>query len=172
MSRFDDLVSDLSGQLDAALAAELAAEVEDRTRRERAKVPLALRLRAAIGSHVVVDTVAGDASGTVEAGGADWVVLRAGARRTLLPLAGVVAVRGLPAAAATASPLVAERLDLGFALRRLARDRAVVAAVTVDGCTRSGRVDFVGADHLELVELEAARRTAVAFAALVALRWE
>lgn len=172
MSRFDDLVSDLSGQLDAALAAELAAEVDDRIRRERARLGLALRLRTAIGADVVVHTVAGDASGTIEAAGADWVVLRAGARRTLLPVSAVLALRGLPPVAATAPPTVAERLDLGFALRRLALDRAVVAILTVDGASRSGRLDRVGADHLELVELEPARRTAVAFAALVALTWE
>ena len=55
----DDLLRDLGGQLDAAEAAELAAEIEDRSRREAALLGMVDRLRGSLGRTVAVETAVG-----------------------------------------------------------------------------------------------------------------
>ena len=50
--RWEGLFGDLEGQLAAGERRELDDEVAERTRRERALVPLPARLAAALGSHV------------------------------------------------------------------------------------------------------------------------
>ena len=72
-----------------------------------------------------------------------------GTRQALVPLAALVGVRGLPARSVPAAGLVARRLGLGQALRALARDRVTVRIAT-DGSELAGRIERVGADHLDL----------------------
>ena len=57
--RWDRLFADLEGQLAAGERRELDDEVAERTRRERALVPLAERLASAFGSEVVLGLVGG-----------------------------------------------------------------------------------------------------------------
>jgi hypothetical protein len=178
--RWEALFADMEAQLDAALAAGLAAEVADLTRAERATVELGNRLRAAHGARLTVLVAgAGTAAGELVVGelldvAAQWMLLGDGTRRALVPLQAVVAVRGLPVRSAPAPGEVARRLGLGSALRALARDRATVRLVTA-GAELGGRIERVGADHLDLAAgvdggWDAATVWAVPFAALRMVR--
>jgi hypothetical protein len=163
--RWDELFADLEGQAASAEAAELAAEVADRTRREVGRLRLVDRLRAGSGASLVVRVLGGEVlTGTVADVGADWVLLeQAGTRAALVPLTAVVALSGLGSRAELpeSEGAVLSRLDLRYALRRLVRDRAVVEVVLSDGTAVSGTFDRVAADHVDLAQhqVEQARRT-------------
>jgi hypothetical protein len=173
--RWEALFADMEAQLDAAQAADLVADVADLTRAELATVELRDRLRAALGAQVVVAVVGGEqVAGELLEVAAAWVLVGAGHRRALVPLASVVAVRGLGARSAPASGEVARRLGLGSALRALARDRVTVR-VSTGGSELAGRIERVGADHLDLSAgidgpPAAARLWAVPFAAVRVVR--
>jgi hypothetical protein len=157
--RWQSLFDDLEAQLGAAEAAELAGEIADRYRTELARVRVADRFAAAAGAPVALAVPgAGLVRGSVVDAGEDWVLLAEGAgREALVPLRAVLSASGVPPAAAepAADPgdarrRVAKALDLRWALRGLARDRATVAAVLVDGTVLSGTLDRVAADHVDL----------------------
>ncbi len=181
--RWQRLFDDLEAQVEQADQAMLDTEVADRTRREMARVRLADRLRASVGESIVIRLMGlGSLTAVVESAGPDWVLVteRAGIE-TLLPLRAVLNVTGLGAQAAVpgSEGAVEARLGLGYALRRIARDRSPVVVTLSDGSTARGTVDRVGADAFDLRETDAARvgRSAreatgqtVPFAALSALR--
>ena len=89
--RWDRLFADLEGQLAAGERRELDDEVAERTRRERALVPLAERLASAFGSQVVLGLVGGvRVSGVLADLGDGWLLLRpTGGRDLLVPLPAV-----------------------------------------------------------------------------------
>jgi hypothetical protein len=153
--RWAELFRDLEAQAEAVAAAELVGEVADRTRRERSRIRVVDRLRAGVGRDVAV-TVSGGGTlrGAVLDCGPDWLLLaEEGGREALVALGAVLVVAGLdPASAAEpgSEGVVASRCGLGVALRGLARDRAPVTCVVLDGSSMTGTVDRVGADHLEL----------------------
>ena len=166
--RWERLFSDLEAATEAAAGAELAGEVADRTRREFARVRLVDRLRATIGHPVTIAVVAfGPVVGAVRDVGPDWVLLaERGVREVVVRLAAVTGVSGL--GLTTAEPgsegAVAAKLDLRYLMRRLTRDRAVLAVGLADGTTVYGTCDRVGADFLDLAEhppAEARRASAV-----------
>lgn len=169
--RWEALFADLEAQLDASGAADLAAEIADLTRAERATVELVDRLRAAQGGHVTVVVAGGDTvAGELLEVAAHWVLVGEGTRRALVPLGAVAAVGGLPARSAPSPGEVARRLGLGAALRGLARDRVTVRVAT-EGVDLAGRIERVGADHLDLaVAVPGAALWAVPFAALRVVR--
>lgn len=173
--RWRRLFDDLEAQAEAALDAELTAEVAERSRREAALARLGDRLAAATGAAVTVHlTGAGQVSGTVLDTGVDWLLLeQAGAAEVLVPLAAVLGVLGAGMSVAPQErSAVARRLDLRWALRGLARSRAAVRLVLVDGSVLPGTLDRVGADHVDLAEHaldEPRRRTAVRQVRLVPL---
>jgi hypothetical protein len=155
---WEDLFADLEGEFDAAEAAELAAEIEDRTRRESARLRLVDRLRAATGIPLMVDVRhLGTLRAVVADVGSDWLLLHEERnQQALVPLSSIMGVVGLSDRAEEPdleSP-VASRLSLGYALRALARARTCVVLTLTDGVTRTGTVNQVGADHLVLVEHE------------------
>jgi hypothetical protein len=180
---WEALFADLEGEFDAAEAAELAAEVDDRTRREAARLRLADQLRPVLGQPVVI-TVAhvGALRGQLADLGPDWLLLtETPTRQALVPLAAVVAVTGLSARSSEPASVgaVVARLRLGYVLRALARDRATVVITLADGNSRTGTIDRVGADYIAVAEhaIEDVRRatavrdvTALPFSALVAVR--
>ena len=181
--RWQALFTDLEAQLDAAEQAELAGEVADRSRREVARLRLVDRLRMAMGAELVIGCgSAGTLTGAVAATGPDWVLLAAaGQPDALVRLAAVAWVNGVPALAAEpdSAGAVASRLDLGYALRGVARDRAPVTVVTVEGTRMTGTIDRVGADFVDLAEHPAdeprrpgsvRRMRAVTFDALAVVR--
>ncbi|MGN6246138.1 MAG: hypothetical protein ACTHQ3_21010 [Motilibacteraceae bacterium] len=154
--RWEDLFADLEAQLAQAERAELAGEVADRSRRELARIRLVDRLRAVVDRPVELSVRgAGRLGGRLTDVAPEWLLVeeRIGVS-TLVPLAAVLAVCGLGARAEdpTGEGAVAARLGLGVALRALARDRAPVSLVLVDGGVLSGTIDRVGADHLDLAE--------------------
>jgi hypothetical protein len=152
--RWDDLFADLEAQWDAEQAAELAGEVAERTRSELARVRLADRLRGSVGRSVTVSTSPERVAGRLASSGPDWLLVDDGRAQVLVPLSAVSEVTGLGAQASApdAVGVVESRLDLGFALRRLARDRQPLRLVLTDGSRLTGTVDRVGADFLDLAE--------------------
>ena len=173
--RWDDLFHDLEGQLVAAEAADLIAEVADRTRRESALLTLADRARGAVGSRVAVQVSgAGQVEGLLVDVGSDWLLLSDDSGRdVLVPLAAVLGLAGLAVWSGPPAGQVAARLGLGSALRALARDRARVTVHLVDGSAVAGTIDRVGADFLEVRdrsgEAAGARPPAVRTVATVAI---
>jgi hypothetical protein len=172
--RWEALFTDMELQLDAARARGLADEVAELTRAERAGVGLAARVRAQRGPLELGLRSGGTARGDVLDAGETWVLLGDARREHLVPLAGVQWLDGLSAGAAPEAGPVLRRLGLGHALRAIARDRAVVVA-RAGGTLLQGRVDSVGADHVDLTLAAAdslrptGRRRVVPFGALEAL---
>jgi len=161
--RWEALFRDLEAQFEAAEAAELVAEVADRTRREIALVRLGDRLRAAVGADLTMSLSGGEVlRGTLVTAGPDWVLLGAGAgpggtpdaRDTVVVLAAVQSVTGLGARflPPQAEGRIAARLDVRHALRALARARVAVRVLLRDGAVVVGTLDRIGADHLDLAE--------------------
>jgi hypothetical protein len=164
-TRWESLFADLEAELAAGEAAALSAEVAERTRIEVARLRLVDRLRPALGHRIRLSTLAGPVEGTLRDLGPDWLLAAEWTgRAALVPLAAVTTVAGLSARSAPpgAEGPVAARLDLRYALRRLARDRAAVALTLAGGGTVTDTLDRVGADFVELAEhpLEEFRRPA------------
>ena len=154
--RWDALFSDLEAQFEAAEAAELAAEVADRSRREAARLRLVDRLAANIGTAATTRLVNGDVVvGEITSYGPDWaLVLDETARSVLLPAASILWVTGLGRMSADPSrvAVVESKLDFRYALRRLVRDRGEVLISYVDGTRSTGALVRVGADFVEVSE--------------------
>lgn len=151
--RWEALFDDMEAQLAAVHGAATRLDVAELTRAERATVGLVDRLRAARDTTVTVRTAHGEPlRGPLVDSAPEWLLLALGpVQRALVPTAAVVVVGDLTLHAAPAPGVVERRLGLGHALRALARDRAVVR-VRSAGVELVGRVDRVGADHLDLTE--------------------
>lgn len=171
--RWESLFADMEAQLQAARSAEAAADVADLTRAERSTVELQARLRASSDRELTLRVRDERIVGTVVDVAVQWVLLGAAAGRWLVPIASIDAVHGLPLHAAPEARAVERRLTLGHALRAIARDRSTVR-VLLDGEDLVGRVERVGADHLDLATGHAGARGgalwAVPFAAIRAVR--
>jgi hypothetical protein len=161
------LFGDLEGQLAAAHASEFEAGVRDLAQAERATVRLAERLASSASSPVTLTLRGGlRISGLVSDVTGAWVLLSDGPREHLVPLGVIVMARGVGHRASTLGA-VSERLGLGHALRALARDGAPVVLATSGGELR-GRIDQVGADHLDFAP-EDGVAVAVAFGEILAI---
>jgi hypothetical protein len=152
--RWDELFRDLEAQLEAAGAAELDAEIADRSRREAAGLALVDRARAAVGQRVAARVLgAGTVEGVLRDVGSQWLLLTedGGADAVLslpalLSLTGLTRWTGVPGSGGE----VFARLGLATALRGIARDRAAVSVCLVDGSVLTGTLERVGADFVEL----------------------
>lgn len=151
--RWEALFDDLEAQFDAVELSDRAATVSELTRAERATVRLDARLRAALGARLVVRVRGGDQhAGELLEAAAQWLLLAEGPRRILVPLHAVVAVGGLGASAEPDARTVLRKLGLGHALRALSRDRVFVR-IDAGGVEVRGRIDVVGADHIDVAAL-------------------
>ena len=154
--RWEQLFADLEAQFDAEESAAERAEDASRARSEVGRLRWVDRLGGARGHRVgLTCTGVGDLVGRVVDVGPDWVLLVDDLQREhLVATAAVCALAGLGATTAPVAPegVVARAWDLRRAARGLARDRAVVRCVLVEGTTVTGTVDRVGADFLELAE--------------------
>jgi hypothetical protein len=149
--RWEQLFADLEAQWEAEQRRDLDAEVADRTRRERASVGLYERLAAGVGQEVRAALRGGPVVvGEVVDVGSGWVLLHAASGPVLVPLVALVAVSGLSARAGGSA--VGRRFGLGYALRGLSRDRAVVEVLDVAGGRVTGTIDAVGSDCFDLSE--------------------
>ncbi len=149
--RWTHLIADLSAQLDADDRAVRDADVAELTRAFAGGSTLVDRLRSATGNEVTLHVCAGDpVTGRVEDVAREWVLLSVAGHQVVVPLHAVDHVRGLGPGSAGPVDGVASRLSLGHVLRGLARDRTVVH-VRTRHTSLAGRVERVGADHLDLV---------------------
>lgn len=137
--RWERLFADLESQnAEAPDEEEISALVEA----ERVSVPIAERLTATIGREVTVRTTGGLTSiGQLADAGEGWLLLSEGRSWRLVPLARVAAVGPL------APPRPSGRaLSFAGILRRLVGQQVAIDA----GGVSAGRLQFVGADHLDL----------------------
>jgi hypothetical protein len=158
--RWEDLFADLELQWEANEAAELAAELADRSRREAAYLRLIDRMRPVVGHPTRCRVLGGQRApetlhGTLAALGVDWFLLaEPGATEALVPMRSLLAVENLPVVSAQPGhegPLAA-KLDLRYVLRGLVRDRSACTLRLVDGTGLHGTPVRVGADFLEVAE--------------------
>ncbi|WP_261565282.1 hypothetical protein [Frankia gtarii] len=158
--RWEDLFADLELQWEENEAAELAAELADRSRREAAYLRLIDRLRPVVGHPARCRVLGGQLApqtlhGTLSALGVDWFLLaEPGATEVLVPMRSLLAVENLPVVSAQPGhegPLAA-KLDLRYVLRGLVRDRCACTLLLVDGTSLHGMPVRVGADFLEVAE--------------------
>lgn len=164
--RWDRLDADLAAQAEVLDAQQRATEVAERLRHEVGRVLLVDRLRAGLGSDVVLAcsgqvTVRGVLSRVASDA---LVVLEAGGRECLVASSHVLSVSGMAGAAATPRAEVSDRLGFRILLRAIARDRSGVRLALVDGSAVDGTIDRIGADYVELAAhpaAEARRRGAV-----------
>ncbi|RWZ68565.1 hypothetical protein ELQ92_05010 [Labedella populi] len=175
--RWDDLFDDLESQLATERDAEERDERADEERRRIGRLLLRERVEAlAIGAR-------GGASVTIELGaerlvmrpttiGRDWVsgetsVAGARSRGCIVPVAAITGViippgdvvRSLSVLSSAGAPRVSDRIGFAFVLRDLCRRRVTTEVHTVGG-VRTGTIDRVGRDHLDLAvhEFGEARR--------------
>ena len=172
--RWERLFADMEAQVAAMHRAELRALAADLVRAERAAVALSDRLRASIGHHLRLRLRGGSlVIGTLVDAAPEWLLLADGpVRRMLVPSAALVAVHGAGGQVAPPAGRVEGRLGLGHALRALARDRVPVSVETSAG-SLTGRIERVGADHLDLVDggqAAGASAWSVPFGAVLAVR--
>jgi hypothetical protein len=175
--RWAALGEDLAARAAARETAGRAEDAAELTRAELSRITLVDRLRAHVDVVLTLDVLgAGPLRGRVRSVGPDVVVMAAEppAREVLVPLHALLGVVG--AGSRARPPQATSRVDLALGLahglRRCARDRARVRLVLRDGSVRTGTVDAVAEDHVELAEhpLDVARRrTAVTAHRLVPL---
>ena len=170
--RWDDLFTDLEARAAHEHRQEFEAEVADRRLRDVATVALADRLVGTCGSpgsDVALQLPDGAwVSGAVRDVGLEWVLLLT-PRQVLVPLAAVTAVRGLAAISGPPTTAVRARRTFLLAVRALSG-----AAVTVLVRTRAadvrGRLERVGADHVDVVTATGPRTVlTVPFAAVLSI---
>jgi hypothetical protein len=156
--QWDELFADLEGEFEAGKRAEQDAEIAEQTRAELAQLTFAHRLWAQLSSRITIEVAGvGPFDGVLRRMGPDFVLLDTGVE-AVIPLAAIVAARGLAPdarAAAGVNP-VAARLPLRSALRGLAADRAYVVVHRRTGQADGGTLSRIGADFLDLSVHDAA----------------
>ncbi|HET7326174.1 MAG TPA: hypothetical protein VFJ14_02695 [Nocardioidaceae bacterium] len=181
--RWEELFRDLDQEWEAAAAADIQAEVADRTRAELARIGVLDRLRGSVGGQVRVHTPVGSCAGELTRVAADCLLLRDGAVEMLVTAHHISGIEGLAAGVVTDEQVggLERRLGLASVLRRVVRDRAAVTVERAGSSMLHGTPVQAGADFVELAVHErgaSPRRSAVTsrqvvpFAAIVVVRRE
>lgn len=162
-------LDDLEDQAASAWSAERDLEVAERARAEYARVDLAGRLTASLGSEIQVTLDgAGSVAGVLRRVADGWCLVKASGAGWIVPVAAVVSVRGAGVrSVATEARAVTARLGLGSALRGLAGEQCLVWLR--GGSRLEARIGRVGADFVEVHAGEDRMPTLVPFAALSAV---
>ena len=148
--RWESLFADLQGQWDAAQRAEDEARIADLAELEMGRTRLADRLRARLGASLSVRLTDGsEITGLVLDAAPQWLLLRTGERRSLVPVAAVGAAWPL-GSVATEAGVVENRLGVSHVLRAVAREGATVRIRSLAADAR-GQIVRVGADHLDVL---------------------
>ncbi len=154
--RWQQLFADLQAQFEHEQSADERAEAGSRARAEIGGLALDDRLRGSLGGQLSVTVRgAGQLGGVLQDVGPDWLLLSDDlGRDALVATAALRAVSGLGrrTGAPDTQGSVLSRLDLRWALRGLARDRAAIQVILDDGSVLVGTVDRVGADYVEVAE--------------------
>jgi hypothetical protein len=153
--RWDDLFADLEAQLDRDDAAELRAEVADRSRRELAAIALLDRASAHLGTDVQLGVSGvGPVRGRLVDTAEQWLLVEEHpGREVLVPVPACLWVMGLGRAVERQSERsLRRRLGLGSALRSLAQQRVPLHLVLTDATQVTGTIDRVHVDHVDLAE--------------------
>ena len=147
--RWEAMFADMEAQLDAAESRSREDEVAELTRAERATVRLCDRLRAAVGTEIRLSLRSGVLRAVAVDVGSTWLLVSEADREHRVPLPAIGAVAALGSTSAPDPGLVVRSLGLGHVLRAIARDRTVVHVTGIAG-TATGRIDAVGADHVDI----------------------
>jgi hypothetical protein len=154
--RWDALFDDLEAQAAALSHAEVAGEVEERTRGEVGKLEFWDRARGSLGAVVRIRLRGGVVlGGRLARAGPDWLLLEEnGGRESVILTSGVLGLRGLGRHSAVpgSAGIVESRLRARQVLRALARDRSAVGVLLADGSAVDATIDRVGADFIEVAE--------------------
>ena len=183
--RWERLFAELEGRFDELADEQAGQERADRERVAIGGVSAVERLSGALDQQVRLGLSGGAVvAGRLRAVGPDWLLLVEGPDRDcVVPWSSVTVVHGLTSATGPAPAGLDLRLDLRYALRGLARDRAPVqvglagwtggeSPVGGPSAELTGTIDRVGADFLEMAlhaAWESRRRAAVRSVALVPL---
>ncbi len=165
VDRWERLFLDLETEVGEAEAAELAAEIADRTRLENARLRLIDRLHASKGNRItVLVPTAGRVCGQVSDVGPDWLLLgestpgdatscmQSAVRHTLIPIGkiGLISGMGAHSTVPNGEGVVASKLDMRFLLRKAARSRVPLVFSLTGSEQLSGTIDRVGKDFVEI----------------------
>lgn len=159
--RWERLWSDLEAQAEARAEAlardELEAEVADRALIEQGSVAFMDRVRASVGTHLRCVVLGGQQwQGVLLGHGLDWLSLSppgvAGQASVLLPERSLAAVSGLArhAVPLDALGLVARRVTMTMAMRRLMDGGELVRVHRVGSPPAAGRIVLVGRDYVDV----------------------
>lgn len=149
--RWERFFADLEAEADGLERAVLEAEVADRLRGEWGRLRLVDRLRGRLGAQVTVWPTAGEpVRGALREVGRDWLLVDGDRGRVhVVPVHAVTGVDGLDDHAHV-PPGGGDALALTVVLRSMARDRGQVTVRLAGGGAVTGRIDRVGADHVDL----------------------
>lgn len=170
---WDRLFAELEGEFEAGMKLRARLELAEQTRAERATVSLPDRVRASIGARVALVVCAPSAcstavvEGTVTQATVRWVVVTEGQTSFTVPMSSIQSAQGLNRRAAPAAGPVENGLGLGHVARHLAETLSPVE-ILVAGAVYRGRIEDVGADHLDLTD--GTHSWALPFAALAYIR--
>ena len=167
------LLDDLELQAEGLHLAERAAEVEELSVAQYAEVELVARVHASVGSRVRVSTADGmDVHGRLSRAGSDWMLVDDGSGGAVfVSLGAIVVVVGLASGALPeAARSLTARLSLRSVLRGLAADHESCTLHLSGGRTLHARLCRVGADFVELDQVEGPGVVTVPLSAVTVVR--
>lgn len=144
-----EIFAELEAELQAIHKGEREAEVVEMVHAEAATISFGDRLRNRKGHILYLRLRHGETrSGELAEATQSWCFLHDGNRRHIIPFHAIVCAWPLSGAAPPPRGITA-RLSLGYALRKLASQAALVCVVT-EGGSFQGHIGMVGADYCDL----------------------